>query len=83
MKIGHNMIFETTAMLNSQARNSEKDMQLTKVSKIAKEPEIQELTPELIVNMSQETSKVISYTPNANGVKTHTEISDSVLDIKV
>jgi flagellar hook protein FlgE len=78
MRIDNNL----NAMVSSQLQVNEMASNLAEVANIVGEPEIQEVTTDLIDSIVGQIPEVISYSANAKSIETQNATSDMLLNIK-
>jgi hypothetical protein len=78
MRIDNNL----NAMVSSQLQVNEMASNLAEVANIVGEPELQEVTTDLIDSIVGQIPEVISYSANAKSIETQNATSDMLLNIK-
>lgn len=70
------------AMISSELKLNEMASNIAQVSNTMGAPEIQEVNTDLIDSIVNQIPEVISYSANANSIKTQNAVSDILLNIK-
>ncbi|WP_368030068.1 hypothetical protein [Arcobacter sp. s6] len=70
------------AMISSELKLNEMASNIAQVSNTMGTPEIQEVNTDLIDSIVNQIPEVISYSANANSIKTQNAVSDILLNIK-
>jgi hypothetical protein len=78
MRIDNNL----NAMVSSQLQVNEMASNLAEVANIVGEPELQEVTTDLIDSIVGQIPEIISYSANAKSIETQNATSDMLLNIK-
>ncbi|MBU0924541.1 hypothetical protein KKG81_06610 [bacterium] len=78
MRIDNNL----NAMVSSQLQVNEMASNLAEVANIVGDPQIQEVTTDLIDSIVGQIPEVISYSANAKSIETQNATSDMLLNIK-
>jgi spore coat protein CotF len=78
MRIDNNL----NAMVSSELQVNEMASNLAQVANTVGDPQIQEVTSDLIDSIVGQIPEVISYSANANSIKTQNAVSDILLNIK-
>lgn len=78
MTINNNL----NAMLASELQVGQLATNLAQVSNIVADPQLQEVTADLIDSIVGQIPEVISYEANAQSIKTQNAVSDMILNIK-
>lgn len=78
MRIDNNL----NAMVSSQLQVNEMTSNLAEVANIVGEPELQEVTTDLIDSIVGQIPEIISYSANAKSIETQNATSDMLLNIK-
>ncbi|MBY0540618.1 MAG: hypothetical protein WCR78_04800 [Arcobacteraceae bacterium] len=78
MTINNNL----NAMLASELQVGQLATNLAQVSNIVADPQLQEVTADLIDSIVGQIPEVISYEANAQSIKTQNAVSDMLLNIK-
>lgn len=78
MRIDNNL----GAMLSSQLQISEMASNIADVANAVGDPQMQEVTSDLIDSIVAQTPEVISYMANAKSIETQNATSDMLLNIK-
>ncbi|PUE63862.1 hypothetical protein [Arcobacter caeni] len=78
MTINNNL----NAMLASELQIGQIATNLTQISDVIADPQLQEVTSDLIDSIVGQIPEVISYEANAQSIKTQNAVSDMLLNIK-
>lgn len=78
MTINNNL----NAMLASELQIGQIATNLAQISDVIADPELQEVTSDLIDSIVGQIPEVISYEANAQSIKTQSAVSDMLLNIK-
>lgn len=78
MRIDNNL----NAMLATQLQVSEMASNLSDISSVVGDPEMQEVTADLINSIVGQIPEVVSYSANAKSIETQNAVSDMMLNIK-
>ena len=78
MQINNNL----NAMTAQQLKLNEIAQNLATVSNVTGDTQNQEVTADLIKNITEQIPTVIGYEANANAIKTQNAVHDALLDIK-
>ena len=78
MRIDNNL----NAMVSSQLQVNEMASNLAEVANIVGDPQIQEVTTDLIDSIVGQIPEIISYSANAKSIETQNATSDMLLNIK-
>ena len=78
MTINNNL----NSMLSSELKLNEMATNVAQVANTIGDPEIQEVTADLIDSIVGQIPEVISYSANASSIKTQNAVSDILLNIK-
>lgn len=70
------------AMLSSELQVAQLATNLTQISNVVADPQLQEVTSDLIDSIVGQIPEVISYEANAQSIKTQNAVSDMLLNIK-
>ena len=78
MTINNNL----NSMISSELQVNQMATNLAQVSNTVADPQLQEVTADLIDSIVGQIPKVISYEANAQSIKTQNAVSDMLLNIK-
>ena len=78
MRIDNNL----NTMLATQLQVSEIASNLSEISAVVGDPQMQEVTADLIDSIVGQIPEVIAYTANAQSIQTQNAVSDMMLNIK-
>lgn len=78
MKIDNNL----NAMISSEFQMNQMMSNIAQTSNTVANPQIQEVSQELIDSIVGQIPQVVSYEANANSIKTQNEVSQMLLNIK-
>jgi spore coat protein CotF len=78
MTINNNL----NSMLSSELKLNEMATNVAQVANTIGDPEVQEVTADLIDSIVGQIPEVISYSANASSIKTQNAVSDILLNIK-
>lgn len=78
MTINNNL----NAMLSSELQIGQLATNLAQISDVIADPQLQEVTSDLIDSIVGQIPEVISYEANAQSIKTQSAVSDMLLNIK-
>ena len=78
MTINNNL----NSMISSELQVNQMATNLAQVSKTVADPQLQEVTADLIDSIVGQIPEVISYEANAQSIKTQNAVSDMLLNIK-
>ena len=78
MTINNNL----NSMISSELQVNQMATNLAQVSNIVADPQLQEVTADLIDSIVGQIPEVISYEANAQSIKTQNAVSDMLLNIK-
>lgn len=78
MRIDNNL----NTMLATQLQVSDIASNLSKISAVVGDPQMQEVTADLIDSIVGQIPEVIAYTANAQSIQTQNAVSDMMLNIK-
>ena len=78
MTINNNL----NAMLSSELQIGQLATNLAQISDVIADPQLQEVTSDLIDSIVGQIPEVISYQANAQGIQTQNAVSDILLNIK-
>ena len=70
------------SMLASELQISDLASKMTQIADVVADPQLQEVTADLIDSIVGQIPEVISYQANAQGVQTQNAVSDVLLNIK-
>lgn len=78
MTINNNL----NSMLSSELKLNELSTNIAQVSETIGDPQLQEVTSDLIDSIVGQIPEIISYSANINSIKTQNAVSDILLNIK-